>query len=52
MGRLIFLWMVSIIVFDKFTGRLVPAICWGLLALRDDDRLSDADDKMQGDAVG
>jgi uncharacterized protein (DUF983 family) len=39
MGWLILLWMVSIWVYDKLAGRLVPAICWGVFALRDDDRL-------------
>ena len=36
---LILLWMVLLLVHDKIRGRLVPAVCWGMFALRDDDRL-------------
>lgn len=40
---LLFAWLVILGIYDKFAGRLVPAICWGLMALPDDDRLPDGD---------
>lgn len=45
-GWLICLWMVLIVIHDKLTGRLVPAVCWGLFAMQDDDRLPARGDSM------
>lgn len=32
-------WFVARVLYDRATGRLVPATCWGLFAFADDDRL-------------
>jgi len=32
-------WFVARVIYDRTTGRLVPATCWGLFAFEDDDRL-------------
>lgn len=32
-------WFVARVFYDRTTGRLVPATCWGLFAFQDDDRL-------------
>ncbi len=32
-------WFVARLFYDRATGRLVPATCWGLFAFEDDDRL-------------
>ncbi|TWU51425.1 hypothetical protein Poly59_30170 [Rubripirellula reticaptiva] len=41
--RLLLCWLVAHTIYDKLVGRLVPAVCWGLVALRDDDRLPSKD---------
>ncbi|TWU42075.1 hypothetical protein Poly41_03710 [Novipirellula artificiosorum] len=46
MGRLVLIWMAAIILHEKLAGRLVPAVCWGFFALRDDDRITPITDSL------
>ena len=39
--QLLLAWIVLGAIYDKFVGKLVPAVCWGFVALPDDDRLPD-----------
>ncbi|MEM6472691.1 MAG: hypothetical protein AAF802_24230 [Planctomycetota bacterium] len=38
-GELFLVWLLARIAYSRAHGKLVPAVCWGLIALKDDDRL-------------